>query len=148
MAKAYPVIEKTAELLPQDKPRYLMGVGFPEDIVKAVSSGIDMFDCVLPTRCARTGMCFYSKGRLRIKNARYKDDMNPIDPSCTCYTCRNFSRSYLRHLFMANEITAVVLMTIHNIHFYLDLCRKMRKSIQNNSFKEFYKNFFDSLIYL
>ncbi len=148
MAKAYPVIEKTAELLPQDKPRYLMGVGFPEDIVKSVSSGIDMFDCVLPTRCARTGMCFYSEGRLRIKNARYKDDMNPIDPSCTCYTCRNFSRSYLRHLFMANEITAVVLMTIHNIHFYLDLCKKMRKSIQNNSFNEFYKNFFDSLIYL
>ena len=148
MTKAYPIIEKTAEFLPQDKPRYLMGIGFPEDIVKAVSSGIDMFDCVLPTRCARTGMCFYSEGRLRIKNARYKKDMSPIDLYCTCYTCRNFSRSYLRHLFMANEITAVMLMTIHNIHFYLDLCKKMRRSIQNNSFNNFYKNFFDTLIYL
>jgi len=90
MEKAYPVIDKTADLLPQNKPRYLMGVGFPEDIVRAVNSGIDMFDCVLPTRCARTGMCFFSEGRLRIKNARYKDDMTPIDPSCTCYTCQKF----------------------------------------------------------
>jgi len=148
MEKAYPVIEKSADLLPQSKPRYLMGVGFPEDIVKAVSSGIDMFDCVLPTRCARTGMCFYSEGRLRIKNARYKDDMTPIDPGCTCYTCQNFSRSYLRHLFMANEITAVILMTIHNLHFYLNLCTKMREAILNDKFKDFYDSFFDSHINL
>jgi len=148
MEKAYPVIDKTADLLPQNKPRYLMGVGFPEDIVRAVNSGIDMFDCVLPTRCARTGMCFFSEGRLRIKNARYKDDMTPIDPSCTCYTCQNFSRSYLRHLFMANEITAVILMTVHNLHYYLNLCTKMRGAIKNDKFSEFYKSFFDSLIYL
>lgn len=148
MEKAYPVIDHTANLLPKDKPRYLMGVGFPEDIVRAVRSGIDMFDCVLPTRCARTGLCFFSKGRLRIKNATYKEDMAPIDPACTCYTCMNFSRAYLRHLFMANEITAVVLMTIHNIHFYLDLCRKMRTAILDNRFNKFYQDFFDQLIYL
>jgi len=147
MEKAYPVIDRTAALLPQNKPRYLMGVGFPEDLVKAVGSGIDMFDCVLPTRCARTGLCFYSEGRLRIKNTRHKDDMTPIDPVCTCYTCQNFSRAYLRHLFMANEITAVVLMTIHNLHFYSNLCLQMRKAILNNTFKDFYTRFFDSLIY-
>lgn len=148
MANACPVIDHTANLLPEDKPRYLMGVGFPEDIVRAVGFGIDMFDCVLPTRCARTGMCFYPRGRLRIKNATYRDDTAPIDPACTCYTCRNFSRAYLRHLFMANEITAVVLMTIHNLHFYLDLCRRMREAILNNRFDAFHQNFFANLIHL
>lgn len=147
MQDAYPVIAQTSDILPQDKPRYLMGVGFPEDIVKAVGFGVDMFDCVLPTRCARTGMCFYTEGRLRIKNTCNKDDMGPIDPACGCYTCRNFSRSYLRHLFMANEITAIVLMTIHNIHYYLDLCRQMRQAIMKNEFQKFYDNFFQALKY-
>ena len=148
MEEAYPVIAQTAQRLPRDKPRYLMGIGFPEDIVRAVGFGVDMFDCVLPTRCARTGMCFYSEGRLRIKNACYREDMQPIDPTCTCYTCRHFSRAYLRHLFMANEITGIVLMTIHNIHFYLDLCTKMRSAIMNDTFSEFYDGFFASLKYL
>jgi queuine tRNA-ribosyltransferase len=148
MQDAYPVIAQTAEMLPWNKPRYLMGVGFPEDIVRAVSFGVDMFDCVLPTRCARTGMCFYSEGRLRIKNTCYKDDMKPIDPACQCYACGNFSRAYLRHLFMTNEITAIVLMTIHNIYYYLNLCRQMREAIIKKEFKRFHDDFFKSLIYL
>lgn len=147
MKESYPVIEQATDMLPQDKPRYLMGIGFPEDIVRAVSFGVDMFDCVLPTRCARTGMCFFSEGRLRIKNSCHRDDVEPIDPACTCYTCQNFSRSYLRHLFMANEITAIVLMTIHNIHYYLNLCRQMREAIIKNEFQKFYDNFFKSLKY-
>ncbi len=147
MEEAYPVIESSAEMLPEDKPRYLMGIGFPEDIVRAVGFGIDMFDCVLPTRCARTGMCFFSEGRLRIKNARYRDDMQPVDPVCTCYTCHNFSRSYLRHLFMANEITAVVLMTIHNIFYYQDLCRQIREAIVKKQYRMFSENFFKALKY-
>ncbi|MCP4713813.1 MAG: tRNA-guanine transglycosylase, partial [Deltaproteobacteria bacterium] len=147
MAESYPVIERSAAMLPEHKPRYLMGVGFPEDIVRAVSYGIDMFDCVLPTRCARTGMCFFPEGRLRIKNACYKDDLRPIDEQCSCYACRTVSRAYLRHLFIANEITGIVLMTIHNIHYYLDLCRRMRQAIFRNEFKQFYDSFFSNLKY-
>ncbi len=148
LQEARPVIEAAAEMLPRDKPRYLMGIGFPEDIVRAVGAGLDMFDCVLPTRCARTGMCFYSEGRLRIKNACYRDDMTPIDPACTCYTCRHFSRAYIRHLFTADEITAIILMTIHNLHFYLDLCRRMREAILDDVFLDFSNNFFKSLVNL
>ena len=148
MGDAYPVIELSAAMLPVDKPRYLMGVGFPEDIVRAVGFGIDMFDCVLPTRCARTGLCFFSEGRLRIKNSCYKDDMAPIDPGCTCYTCSNFSRAYIRHLFMAKEITAVVLMTIHNISFYLNLCAGLRQAIVKNEFSDFSEKFFKSQKYM
>ena len=142
MRDAYPVIEQTAACLPADKPRYLMGVGFPEDLVNAVGFGIDMFDCVLPTRCARNGLCFTSTGRLRLKNARFRDDLTPIDPACTCYTCRTCSRAYLRHLFVANEISACVLLTIHNIHYYLDLCRQMRQAISSGTFAEFQHTFF------
>lgn len=148
MEDAYPVIAEAACMLPPDKPRYLMGVGFPEDIVRAVGFGIDMFDCVLPTRCARNGLCFYSKGRLRIKNARHKDAMQPIDSECSCYTCRSFSRAYLRHLFMAEEITAVVLMTIHNIYYYINLCRNMREAIVQGQFQQFSENFFKAQIHL
>jgi queuine tRNA-ribosyltransferase len=144
MHEAYPVIERAAGRLPVAAPRYLMGIGFPEDIVRAVAAGIDMFDCVLPTRCARNGMCFTSRGRLRIKNARYRNDMAPIDEACTCYTCRTFSRAYLRHLCMAHEITGSVLMTIHNIHYYLELCRQMRSAILADSFKAFSDGFFRS----
>ena len=103
MTDAYPVISSTAQALPREKPRYLMGVGTPEDIVRAVGSGIDMFDCVLPTRCARNGLCFCSHGKVRIKNARYKDDFTPLDPACTCYACRNFSRAYIRHLYISGS---------------------------------------------
>ena len=147
MQEAYPMIEKVTSSLPLGKPRYLMGVGFPEDIVRATGFGIDMFDCVLPTRCARTGMCFFSEGRLRIKNSDHKDDMQPIDPACRCYTCQNFTRSYLRHLFLANEITAIILMTIHNIHYYLSLCRQMRSAILKNEFQKFSEDFFQTLKY-
>ncbi len=148
MQDAYPVIAQVADMLPHDKPRYLMGVGFPEDIVRSVGFGLDMFDCVLPTRCARTGMCFFSEGRLRIKNTCHRDAIEPIDPQCSCYTCRNFSRAYLRHLFMANEITAIVLMTIHNIYYYLDLCSRMREAIMKDTFQQFSDTFFASLKYL
>ena len=142
MTDAYPVIEQTARALPQEKPRYLMGVGTPEDIVKAVGYGVDMFDCVLPTRCARNGLCFCSHGKLRIKNARYKDDFTPLDAACSCYACRTFTRSYIRHLYMANEITALILMTIHNVTYYLDLCRRLRQAILQDDYKRFYEDFF------
>ena len=145
MQLSYPIIAASAAMLPENKPRYLMGIGFPEDIVRAVGFGLDMFDCVLPTRCARTGLCFFSEGRLRIKNSCYRDDMRPIDPGCECYTCKTFSRAYLRHLFIAGEISACVLMTIHNLHYYLELCRSMRAAIMTNRFQEFYDNFFASL---
>ncbi len=145
MQLSYPVIAASAAMLPADKPRYLMGIGFPEDIVRAVGFGLDMFDCVLPTRCARNGLCFFSEGRLRIKNACYRDDMRPIDPGCDCYTCRTFSRAYLRHLFKAGEISACVLMTIHNLHYYLELCRRMRTAIIAKRFQEFHDSFLASL---
>jgi queuine tRNA-ribosyltransferase len=145
MTDAYPVIEKTALALPRAKPRYLMGVGTPEDIVRAVGYGVDMFDCVLPTRCARNGLCFCSHGKLRIKNACYKDDFTPLDAACSCYACRNFTRSYLRHLYMAGEITALILMTIHNITYYLDLCRRLRQAILQDGYRQFCEEFFNGL---
>ncbi|MBD3180967.1 tRNA guanosine(34) transglycosylase Tgt [Candidatus Poribacteria bacterium] len=130
----YNIIGRTAPLLPDDKPRYLMGVGTPENLVEAVSLGIDMFDCVMPTRNARNGSMFTSQGRVKIKNAQYKRDFAPLDPECLCYTCRNFNRAYLRHLYMVNEILAHRLHTIHNLHFYLSLMRGMNKAIDNNVF--------------
>jgi queuine tRNA-ribosyltransferase len=125
----YSVVEHTAPLLPADRPRYLMGVGTPLDIVEAVSRGIDLFDCVMPTRNARNGQVFTSEGRLTIKNARYADDAGPLDPACSCYTCRTYSRAYLRHLFVAGEITASVLNTVHNLRFYLDTMARVRQAI-------------------
>ena len=124
--------EMTAEVtarLPVDRPRYLMGVGKPEDLVDYVRLGIDMMDCVLPTRNARNGCLFTSRGRLLIKNARYADDPRPVDEACGCLVCRRYSRAYLRHLFMANEILAAVLNTHHNLYFYLDIMRKIRDAI-------------------
>lgn len=131
------VLELTAGFLPQDRPRYLMGVGTPADIVDAVALGVDMFDCVLPTRNARNGMLFTSHGRLSIKQSRFREDPNPPDASCTCYTCRNFSRAYLRHLYMAGEILGSVLSTVHNLHFYLELMSGIRHSIRERRFHEF-----------
>jgi queuine tRNA-ribosyltransferase len=125
----YSVVEHTAPLLPADRPRYLMGVGTPLDIVEAVARGIDLFDCVMPTRNARNGQVFTSEGRLTIKNARYADDAGPLDPACSCYTCRTYSRAYLRHLFVAGEITASVLNTVHNLRFYLDTMARVRQAI-------------------
>ena len=111
-----------------------MGVGTPENIVEAVSLGIDMFDCVMPTRNARNGSLFISEGMIKIKNAKHKRDFTPLDPNCCCYTCENFTRAYLRHLYMVNEILAHRLHTLHNLHFYLSLMRGIRKSITDNTF--------------
>jgi queuine tRNA-ribosyltransferase len=130
------VLDHVEALLPAAKPRYLMGVGTPEDIVDAVGRGIDMFDCVLPTRNARNGQLFTSRGRLSIRNARYADDSRPPDPDCPCPTCRTASRAYLRHLHQANEMTAATLMTVHNLFFYLDMMRAMRQSIRLCRFEE------------
>jgi queuine tRNA-ribosyltransferase len=132
----YDVTEQTAPLLPADRPRYLMGVGTPADLIECVARGIDMFDCVLPTRNARNGQLFTSTGRLNIKNAEYADDKNPVDARCGCYTCRNFSRAYLRHLFHAGEMTAGTLNTLHNLHFYLDTMRRIREAIVFSTLEE------------
>jgi queuine tRNA-ribosyltransferase len=123
------VLETTVPHMPVDRPRYLMGVGRPEDIVAAVLRGIDMFDCVMPTRHARNGHLFTSTGVINIRNAAHQADLGPIDPECTCYTCRNYTRSYLRHLDRCNEILGSRLNTIHNLHFYLDLMRTIRAAI-------------------
>lgn len=123
------------DILPESKPRYLMGVGKPEDILEAVERGVDLFDCVIPTRNARNGTVFTSKGKMVLKAARFKEDQKAIDEDCDCYTCRNFSRGYLRHLYNANEILGLRLATLHNIHFYLWLVREARAQILQNSFK-------------
>jgi queuine tRNA-ribosyltransferase len=125
----YDAVEMAAPLLPDSRPRYLMGVGYPEDILHAVACGVDLFDCVLPTRSARTGKVFTSAGELVIKNARYADDTRPLDESCSCPTCEFYSRAALRHLFTANEVTSVVLLTMHNLWFYLSLMREAREAI-------------------
>ncbi len=127
----------SAAELPEDRPRYLMGVGTPLDILESVALGIDMFDCVLPTRNARNGTLFTSAGKVAIKNARYASEDGPLDPECRCYTCSNFSRAYLRHLFVAREMTASTLNTIHNLHFYLDLMRRTRLAIEEDRFAAF-----------
>ncbi len=136
------MIEATRPLIPERYPAYLMGVGTPEDLVEAVDRGIDMFDCVLPTRNARNGMLFTSFGRVVIKNARFARDKRPIDPECTCYTCRNFSRAYLRHLFVTRELLAYRLNTIHNVHYFLELFRQIREALGQNRFHAFKKEFF------
>jgi queuine tRNA-ribosyltransferase len=127
--------------LPVDKPHYLMGVGTPEDLVYGVSCGIDMFDCVMPTRNARNGWLFTKFGDIKIKNAKYKDDKNPLDSSCDCYTCKNFSRAYLHHLFKIGEILGARLNTIHNVHYYLDLMNNIREAIKIGQFNEFIVRF-------
>jgi queuine tRNA-ribosyltransferase len=131
------MVEATEPILPRDRPRYAMGVGFPEELPEYVSRGVDMMDCVLPTRNARNGCLFTSEGRLIIKHARYKDDPRPIDPSCTCHTCRNYSRAYLRHLFLAGEMLYAMLATRHNIRRYLDIMRQIRHAILIGTFPEY-----------
>ncbi|MCD4818791.1 MAG: tRNA guanosine(34) transglycosylase Tgt [Candidatus Cloacimonetes bacterium] len=125
------------KILPQENPRYLMGVGTPSDILKNIANGIDMFDCVMPTRNARKGTVFTSKGRLIIKSARYKEDFSPLDPDCECYTCRNFSRAYIRHLLSVNEILGMTLCSIHSLHFYLNLVKRARQEILNDNYENF-----------
>jgi len=129
----FDVIKKSTSVLPQDKPRYLMGIGYIEDIIKAVELGVDFFDCVLPTRNARNGTLFTSQGKVVIKNKKYESDPRPLDENCSCYTCRNFSRAYLHHLYERNEISSSILNTIHNLYFYLDIFTKIRQAIQTNS---------------
>lgn len=136
-------LEAICPQLPDDKPRYLMGVGKPEDIVEAVARGIDMFDCVMPTRNARNGHYFTRQGQVRIRNARYEKDLLPIEPGCTCYTCSHgFTRAYLRHLDRCNEILASMLATIHNLHYYQALMQDIRQAIENNAFEAFRENFY------
>jgi len=136
-AVMYDIVDQTAPRLPAEKPRYLMGVGTPADLVEAVGRGIDLFDCVLPTRNARNGQLFTRLGPLNIKNARFAEDDAPPDPECRCYTCRHFSRAYLRHLFVAGEITGSILNTIHNLAFYLDTMRLIREAIAFGTFGAF-----------
>jgi queuine tRNA-ribosyltransferase len=137
----YAVTERTAARLPADQPRYLMGTGTPQDLIECVARGIDMFDCVMPTRNARNGQLFTSEGRINIKNARFAADEGPLDPRCGCYTCRHHSRAYLRHLYMAGEIAASALNTLHNLSFYLDLMRSIREAIAFRTFDHFRQDF-------
>ena len=137
----YEMIESSVPCLPENKPRYLMGVGTPEDLVEGVDRGIDMFDCVMPTRNARNGTFFTSTGKVVIRNAQYEHDKEPIDSECSCYTCRNFTRAYLRHLFNAGEVLALRLGTIHNLFFYLELMRNIRKSIEDGAYRDFKRQF-------
>jgi queuine tRNA-ribosyltransferase len=137
----YDIVEHTASQLPVDRPRYLMGAGMPDDLVEAVSRGIDLFDCVLPTRNGRNGQLFTRRGPLAIKNARYAEDDRPIDPGCGCPTCRRHSRAYLRHLFLAGEMTAAALNTLHNLHFYLDTMAAIRNAIAFGNFETFRQEF-------
>ena len=137
----FEILAQTAPLLPTDAPRYLMGVGTPLDLVRGVALGIDLFDCVMPTRNARNGALFTQNGPLSIKQAQYRNDPDPIESGCQCYTCRHFSRAYLRHLFIAKEILSSILNTIHNLYFYLDLMRRIRNAIADNVFSEFQAQF-------
>ena len=127
--------------MPKEKPRYLMGVGTPEDIINAIEHGIDMFDCVMPTRNARNGWLFTRFGDIKLKNTRYKDDLLPVDPSCNCFTCQNFSRSYLHHLFKIGEMLGLRLNTIHNLFFYKTFMEEASNAIKNQKFKEYQNDF-------
>jgi len=139
----YEVMDWTMPLLPKNQPRYVMGVGTPENLVEGVRRGVDMFDCVMPTRNARNGVMFTSFGKVSIKQARYLDDARPLDPECSCYVCRNYSRAYLRHLYQSNEILSSMLNTHHNLHYYQQLMFSMRSAIEAGAFEQFRKNFYE-----
>ena len=141
----FQVLDFAPDMLPDDKPRYLMGVGKPSDIVGAVKRGIDMMDCVLPSRSGRTGQAFTHRGVVNIKNARHQNDPRPLDPSCQCPACKNYSRAYLHHVFKSQEIISSMLLTWHNLHYYQDLMERMRKAISNKSFPEFELDFHKNL---
>lgn len=141
----YEVTKNIAPLMDELKPRYLMGVGTPENLVESVSMGIDMFDCVMPTRNARNGLLFTSKGKISIKNAKYERDFTPLDENCNCYTCTNYTRSYLRHLYMSKEILASRLNTMHNLYYYSSLMESMREAIKSDKFEDFKKDFYGNL---
>lgn len=135
-------LDHTLPLMPDSKPRYLMGVGTPEDLIEGVMRGVDMFDCVMPTRIARHGSIYTSKGRITIRNATYKEDFTAPDHDCDCYVCQNYTRAYIRHLLKRNEILGVRLTTYHNLYFFIDLMQKIRDSIANNNFLSFRENFY------
>jgi len=136
----YDIVHKIVPMMDRWKPRYLMGVGMPDDIIESVSAGIDMFDCIIPTRQARNGALFTWNGRMIIKNAKFARDENPIDSGCSCFTCRTYSRAYLRHLYQSGETLSLRLNTIHNLHFYLELMKEIRSHIETGSFSEFKQN--------
>jgi queuine tRNA-ribosyltransferase len=135
------VVAQTAPLLPGGKPRYLMGVGTPEDILESVACGVDMFDCVLPSRLGRNGSAYTSRGRINIKGARYTDDFGPVDPDCLCPACRHYSAAYIRHLYKSNEILAARLLTIHNLFFYHALMAGIRAALAEDRFPEYRRAF-------
>jgi queuine tRNA-ribosyltransferase len=135
------VVDFTEPFLPDDKPRYLMGVGLPEDILASVERGMDMFDCVIPTRYARSATLFTRRGKIRLTNRNFRRDFYPVDISCDCYCCRNFTRAYMHHLYNANEILSSILGSIHNVHFYLHMMKEIREAIEQNRFKNFKKEF-------
>jgi queuine tRNA-ribosyltransferase len=143
--KMYEIVDFTTSLMPEDKPRYLMGVGRPENLLDAIERGIDMFDCVMPTRNGRNAYLFTSSGVLSMRNAKYKDDFTSIDEECKCYTCRNFSKAYLRHLFIAGEILALELASIHNLSFYFNLMKTAGEKIRSGDFSEWKKEVINSI---
>jgi queuine tRNA-ribosyltransferase len=142
-AERQDIITSTLPLLPEEKPRYLMGLGTPEDLVEGVGAGADMFDCVLPTRNARNGMLFTWKGPIIIKKAEYAEDPQPIDPDCGCYTCRNYSRAYLRHLYQAKELLSYRLNTLHNIYYFMELMGRLREAVAQDRFIIFKEDFYN-----
>ncbi len=135
------VVAMTAPFLPENKPRYLMGVGLPEDILESVERGMDMFDCVIPTRYARSATLFTRRGKIRLTNKNYRRDFFPIDPSCSCYACRNFTRAYIHHLFNANEVLSAILASIHNVQFYLTMMAEVRQAIEQGRFADYKREF-------
>ena len=141
-AEMLAVLDSLTQAMPVDRPRYLMGVGTPEDIIEAVRRGVDMFDCVLPTRNARNGYLFTSEGLIRIRNSRFQRDTSPLDPACDCYTCRYFSRAYLRHLDKTGEILGSRLNTIHNLHYFTDLMSRLRTAIEEERLRPFAESYF------
>jgi len=138
----YDTVEWTTQFMPNDKPRYLMGVGTPEDLIENIDRGVDMFDCVMPTRNARNGTLFTTFGRINIRGAKFKEDPKPLDEACECYTCQNYSRAYLNHLFRSGEMSFFRLASIHNLHYYLNLMREAREAILNDNWIQFKKEFY------
>lgn len=138
----YNTLGMAAELLPEEKPRYAMGIGYPQDIIEAIDRGIDMFDCVVPTRYGRNGTGFTSRGKIAIRNSAYIEDFRPLDDKCDCYVCKNYTRSYIRHLFNAKEMLGLILLSFHNVHFFVNLADKAREAIAQDKFSEFKKEFF------
>jgi queuine tRNA-ribosyltransferase len=141
----YGVVEEIALLMPKESPRYLMGVGTPEDLIECVARGVDMFDCVLPTRNGRTGQAFTSRGKLNVKNAQWTRDMRPLDEACACSVCHRHTRAYLRHLYITGEMLASILLTHHNLFFFLDTMRRVRQSIRSGDFTRFRREFLEGV---